>query len=193
MKVKRPKKRKLVGIIAEDKSDISVLKSLIEKITKTPFSVEYFVGNGCGKIAGKCRSWAQNLSDSGCEYLLVVQDLDDKKVNELRRDLTAALGVSPIAAHTIIIPVREIEAWLLADHTAISKALKLHGAKLVSNPEGIRDPKRHLAELVFRWSKNKRRYVNAIDNPKIAAECSPQNLGRCPSFAVLRDFVAANL
>jgi hypothetical protein len=71
------KRRKSIGIIAEDKSDVAVLEYLIAKLAANPFSVKPFVGNGCGKIVGKCRSWAQNLYNSGCQYLLIVHDLVD--------------------------------------------------------------------------------------------------------------------
>jgi hypothetical protein len=183
-------RRRAIGIIAEDKSDIAVLECLIGKLAAAPFSIKHFVGNGCGRIAGKCQSWAQNLFESGCQHLLVVHDSDDKNPRQLRLDLTNSLQPSPIASFAIVIPIREIEAWLLADHTAIARALNLRGkSKAVANPEALHDPKKHLAELVLRWSKNKRRYVNAIDNPKIARECSVDSLGQCGSFLVLRDFI----
>jgi hypothetical protein len=191
---KKQKSRKSIGIIAEDHSDVAVLRILISKITKAPFSLKPTVGGGCGKIVGKCHVWAQNLHDQGCRYLIVVHDLDTRIIAHLRAQLAAALNPSPIALHLIVIPVREIEAWLLSDHVAITKAMKLvEPVKMVPNPEVILRPKEYLADLVFRKSRKKRRYVNALDNAKIAALCIMSNLRRCASFVPLSAFISEHI
>jgi hypothetical protein len=184
------KSRKAIGIIAEDHSDIAVLKVLIEKLSQARFLIRPAVGGGCGHIVGKCRVWAQTLLDQGCRYLLLVHDLDTRLLNQLRSQLTAALSPSPINPYLIVIPVREIEAWLLADHAAITRAMNLHETlKKVSNPEAIQRPKEYLADLVYRKSRKRRRYVNAVDNVKIAELCRTDNLRRCGSFIPFCDFV----
>jgi hypothetical protein len=183
--------RKSIGVIAEDHSDIAVVKALIGKITNKPFSVKGTAGGGCGKIVGKCRVWAQTLHDQGCRYLFIVHDLDTRVLNKLRAQLVSALRPSPIGLHLIVIPVREIEAWLLSDHVAITKAMKLKDAlKQIANPESILRPKEYLADLVYTKSRKQRRYVNALDNEKIAELCAAINLKRCASFVPFCDFVS---
>ncbi len=50
------------GIIAEDKSDVDVIKEFLAKYLKpSEFSVKHFVGQGCGKLKSKCQAWAVNL------------------------------------------------------------------------------------------------------------------------------------
>jgi hypothetical protein len=156
-----------VGIIAEDHSDVDVVAALIRKVGRKPFQVRQIVGNGCGKIIGKCRAWATNLQNQGCRYLFVVHDLDTRILDSLRSDLVSALVPFPFSFYLIVIPVREIEAWLLADHVAIEKAMKIKETlKAISNPEAIQRPKEYLADLVYRKSKHKKRYVNAVHNVK---------------------------
>jgi hypothetical protein len=193
--MKRSKKHqvhglKRIGIIAEDDSDIGVMKHLIGKIAKAPFSVRYFTAGGCGKIIGKANAWARSLHDQGCRYLLLVHDLDRKQIAQLRADLTTALASSPIQPNLIVIPIREIEAWLLADHEAISRAMRL-SKKLshVPNPEALQHPKEHLGRLIYALSGHKKRYVNSIHNVQIAAVCGASRLRRCTSYVPFYDFI----
>jgi hypothetical protein len=192
--MKSQKLRKAIGIIAEDKSDIEVIDILIGKITKAPYRIRSFKGEGHGKIAGKCHSWGQILKAEGCKYLLLVHDLDSAKTHELRTKLEGALSVSPIQLYLIVIPVREIEAWLLADHEAITKAMKLREKlNLVANPEAIQNPKEQLGRLIRTKSRHKQHYVNTVDNKKIAAECVPTKLRRCPSFVPFEQFITQHI
>jgi hypothetical protein len=187
-------RRKAIGIIAEDESDVRTLDVLIGKIAARPYLIKSFKGDGCGKIVGKCHAWSQNLHEQGCRYLLIVHDLDRARKNELFVRMRDALGASPIKTFALIIPVREIEAWLLADHAAIKKAMKIKGSlSSIANPEAIQNPKEFLGRLIYTKSNHSRRYVNAIDNVKIAAECVPNNLLRCSSFLDLHEFVANHI
>ena len=186
--------RALVGVIAEDLSDVEVIDAIIRKITSAPYTIERFVGHGCGKIRIKCKAWSQNLRGRGCRILIILHDLDDSQPEPLRRSLVAALGVSPIGPHVIIIPIHEIEAWLLADHQAIHKALKLkHNLSTISNPESIMRPKEYLRDIIYRRSGKKVFYINTIHNKKIAQECKVVNLRRCTSFRPLELFLRGHL
>ena len=179
-----------VGIIAEDKSDVDVIDVIIGKSTTARYSTKSFVGNGCGRIRNKCREWAQNLCERGCRLLILVHDLDTNSERELRRALEQALGHSPTQQSIIVIPVREIEAWLLSDHNAIRAALNLRRAvKKIPNPESIARPKEYLRDLVYRISEKKTTYLNTIHNAKIARASEVSNFRRCESFQPLEDFI----
>ena len=66
-----------VGILAEEDSDVAVVRLLLQKIVPSrSFGVRYFVGHGCGKLRYKCNVWAAQLADRGCSALLVIHDLD---------------------------------------------------------------------------------------------------------------------
>jgi polyhydroxyalkanoate synthesis regulator protein len=98
---------------------------------------------------------------------LIVHDLDAANINQLKCNIASALGKSPIDTHLIVIPVKAIEAWLLADHDAVSKAMKLRQPlSRVPNPEAIARPKEHLGRLIYVQSEHTRRYINTLDNKK---------------------------
>ena len=58
------RKINLVGIIAEDDSDVESIKILIHRISQNDsIGTKHFVGKGCGKINRKSNSWAINLKE----------------------------------------------------------------------------------------------------------------------------------
>jgi hypothetical protein len=182
---------KVIGLIAEDVSDIDVLRALIRKVTgKTALKTHHFVGHGCGKILGKCNQWAYNLKRRGCTFLIVVQDLDNKTLVGLATDLESALQPCPISKNIVVIPVQMIEAWLLSDAQAIRKALNLPDTvNQIPNPEALLDPKSRLGEIIRIRSRGEKRYVNTIHNAKIANEIRVHRLRRCRSFKPFESFV----
>jgi Domain of unknown function (DUF4276) len=184
----------MVGIIAEDESDVDVISILMRKMARKPFGLKRQIGRGSGRIRGKCRAWANTLKHRGCNLLIIVHDLDARELRQLYRDLCEALGASPIADHAIIIPVRELEAWLLADHTAIQRAFRFRAPLgQIANPQGIQRPKEFLRDLIYQRSERRIIYLNTVHNVKIAEQCTPANLRRCESFQPLADFVARTL
>lgn len=184
-----------IGIIAEDDSDVEVVKELVKKIVPNKrFSTEKFVGHGCGKIQGKCFQWAGVLKTKGCSILIVLHDLDDRVSSKLDASLRLTLKNCAIPKHIVVIPIREIEAWLLSDHIAIQKAFNLNKkVEHISNPQFITDPKKKLGEIIYLKSGKTKRYINAVHNQKIAAEMDLVNLRRCSSFRPLEDFLIQNI
>jgi hypothetical protein len=182
---------KVIGVIAEDYSDVAVLKELIKKISlRRPFKVNRFVGNGCGKIKGKCHQWAHTLNRQGCESLILLQDLDTSIVGRLTQELEDALRPCPISNYIVVIPVREIESWLLCDPYAIKQALNLQFLpKEVSNPEAILNPKTKMRDIVRVASKKTIWYLNTAHNHRIAAEARLEKLRKCQSFRPLEQFL----
>lgn len=172
-----------VGLIAEDDSDIGVLREFTLSLIK-PYKVGFsrFVGNGCGKLRRKCGAWAKNLVLRGCPCVVIVHDLDDNDEAELRRLLTRAIAPARARASVVLIPKREIEAWLLYDGDAIAGAFgERKRPKLPGDPESLADPKRHLRDLV-RTNYNKE-YLNTVHNPVIAKKANTSRLRGSPSFA----------
>ncbi|MEJ0049602.1 MAG: DUF4276 family protein [Methylovirgula sp.] len=185
---------KRIGIIAEDHSDVGVLNQLIGKIAKSPYTIRPFAAGGCGKMLGKADAWSKNLYDQGCRYLILVRDLDKENPATLHGSLVSALGDILSKSRIVVIPVREIEAWLLADNEAIFRAMKLKKILApIANPEAVADPKKLLARLIYTNSEHTRRYINAIHNEKIAAECSYDSLLRCNSFKPFAQFIEQHI
>jgi hypothetical protein len=180
-----------IGIIAEDLSDVTVIRELLPRITGgRRCKLKWFVGHGCGKIKGKCKQWAVNLRARGCSALILLHDLDNKAVAILEHELRQALNPSPISRHAIVIPTQMIEAWLLSDMDAIKKVFNLSSVpNPIPNPESIFDPKARLGELVYVSSGKKKRYANTIHNGLIASEAGLDRLRTCNSFNPLEQFL----
>lgn len=172
-----------MGIIAEDDSDVGVLREITLGLLK-PRTIGFsrFVGDGCGKLRRKCGAWARNLVSQGCPWIVVVHDLDVHDEHQLRAQLTRAIAPAQAKASVVLIPKREIEAWLLYDAAAIAAAFSESGHPQVpENPESLLDPKKYLRDLV--WKKYRKEYLNTVHNPLIAKHIDLSLLGRSGSFA----------
>jgi hypothetical protein len=180
-----------IGIIAEDNSDVEVMKEITLMILK-PYRAGFkrFVGHGCGKLRRKCRAWAENLARQGCRWIAVVHDLDTSSEGELRAHLDAAIASADVEAKVVIIPKREIEAWLLYDGRAIAAAFReTKHPKLPGNPEALGDPKTYLRDVV--WATYRKDYLTTVHNPQIAKNIDLSRLKQSGSFAPYPAFSAA--
>lgn len=190
------RRRAIVGIIAEDESDVAVLVELLRRLASKPnFGWEKFVGDGCAKVRSKLIPWSRNLFLKGCNCLLVVHDLDRNDLSKLTAELTEKAANCGITERLVLIPVEELEAWLLSDMIAIRLIFDLQkGPKEITHPQKISSPKEHLRGLVKKWSANRRDYLNTRHNKKIAEKMDlGKLLSKCPSFQPLRTFAQANL
>ena len=184
-----------IGVIAEDTSDVEVTKALLLKL-KSPksFCVRHFVGDGCGKLRNKCRAWAQQLHLRGCSALLLIHDLDRRDLAQLHRDLVAALEPCPITKHAIVIPIEEIEAWLMCDANALKRVFSLKKLpKLPGNPELVTSPKERLESLIWIQSRKTRRYIHTVHNVTIAKQVTVSSLRKCSAFRHFERFVRTEL
>ena len=172
-----------IGVIAEDQSDIDSLYEFARKIgPENSYRFRKFVGHGCGKLRKKCKAWSENLKARGCSYLVVSHDLDERDAQALRTELEALVSGIGFERYVVVIPVKELEAWLLCDPDAIRSVFRLRkDPKLPSNPESLVDPKKELGSLVK--AAGGAIYVNTVHNRKIAAASSVDLISeRCPSF-----------
>lgn len=179
-----------IGIIAEEDNDADVIIEITSKlIAPSAFSSNRFVGHGCGKLRKKCSAWAKNLASRGCELLVVVHDLDRNAEKKIRKDLEAAIDGLEYKGKLVLIPVQELEAWLLSDAAAIRLCFTLNKTpKTPANPELVPSPKEHLRDLV--WRVGRKRYVNTIHNKKIASLIRPKEIEKCPSYSPYPEFLA---
>jgi hypothetical protein len=190
------KKNYSVGIIAEDSSDVNSAKILIKRISGNDrIGVKHFVGKGCGKIKRKCNSWAMLLKNRGCTVLIIIHDLDNSNLIDLRRKITVALDPCPFKTHYICIPVQELEAWLLSDPEAIRRGANLRRLpKIKGKPELINSPKEYLGEVIFRTSNKEKIYLNTKHNEMIVSELSFDKVNAlCPSFSRFYNFINENI
>ncbi len=172
----------VIGIIAEDDSDIDVFSELLAKIAKpASFSVKKHTGDGCGKIFSKCVSWIEDLKRRGCSHFILVQDSDRSDPQALRRKLEGK--IKPDQTKLVLIPTIELEAWLLSDPDAIKAGLNLDSKpQTPAKPEESDDPKRDLKHIIKKYSNNKKFYVNTCHNKLIAKEINLEKVKKCKSF-----------
>jgi hypothetical protein len=171
-----------MGIIAEDDSDVAVVSVItLELLRPHVVGFKKFVSGGCGKLRRKCAAWAENLVERGCLWIIVVHDLDENDEQRLRHELLDAILPAGAQASVVLIPRREIEAWLLYDPRAIAAAFnQTRLPSLPGNPESLLDPKKHLTDLI--WKKYRKIYLNTLHNAQIAKHLNVQLLRRSRSF-----------
>jgi hypothetical protein len=180
-----------VGIIAEDESDVQVARELILKFkSKNSFCIKHFLGHGCGKIRHKCATWSKQLYLKGCSVLILLHDLDRNNKKQLREDIEKALYPCPISENIIVIPVEEIEAWLMCDVNALKKTFSIKKSfKLPNNPESIVSPKEKLEQIIWIYSGKTKRYLHTQHNAVIAKNIPVAALQKCPAFHDFAKFV----
>jgi hypothetical protein len=172
-----------IGIIAEDSSDVAVMRLITIRLLKNVrLDVKKQVGGGCGKVRRKCAAWTMSLVQRGCEGVVVVHDLDRNSEATLRRDLEGKIAPICPVSWIVLIPAGEIEAWLLCDPAAIAKAFREdRPPKVKGLIKNISSPKEHIADLVKRnYGKE---YINTIHNERIAEHMNIATLLKTPSFA----------
>jgi len=179
-----------IGVIAEENNDVEVLHQLTNKLAPgTTFSFKKFVGHGCGKVRRKCAAWARNLVERGCSHLVLLHDLDQNDQKHLYAELNSSMQRVGFHPYVILIPVHEIEAWLLYDAKAIQCVFNMKKPpRLPNDPESVLRPKERLRDIV--WKESRKRYVNTIHNGRIAAACRISRLRACHSFQPYPQFIA---
>lgn len=180
-----------LGIIAEDDSDVAVVSEITLRLLRPRnIGTSRFVGHGCGKLRRKCGAWAANLVERGCPFIVVVHDLDVHDEKRLRADLTRAIAPAGAKASVVLLPKRELEAWLLYDAAAIAAAFRQHRVvKIPGDPERLQDPKSHLRQLIR--TAYGREYLNTVHNVQIAKCLDIQRLKKSQSFSPHFGFTAA--
>jgi hypothetical protein len=92
----------------------------------------------------------------------------------------------------ILIPVFEIEAWLLSDPLALQQAFNMRKSpNIPQNPETIPHPKEYLRNIVWKYSK--KRYINTIHNKRIASVLRIDKVSLCSSFTPYPTFVSTTI
>jgi hypothetical protein len=179
-----------IGIIAEDESDVAVVKELtMSLLGQYCVGFKHFVGEGCGKLRRKCGAWARVLVRKGCSRIVVVHDLDDNIEETLRAEIAAEIAPARADGSVVLIPRREIEAWLLYDAGAIAAAFKeTRYPPLPGRPESLQDPKKSLRDLI--WRRYKKEYLYTVHNSRIAEHVNTTLLRESGSFAPHFDFTA---
>ena len=175
------------GVLAEDATDVGVLRVLIQRRLGGGAKVLGRAGKGCARVRSKAQSWMAQFSAAGIREVVIVHDCDNRaREQQLRRELEAIDVPQGIERH-ICIPVEEMEAWFWADPRVVREIGRGKGNASLS-PHLIQGPK----EALIRLSRdaNKRPRYTTQENERLAKMLDMELCARCcPSFRDLLDFL----
>lgn len=129
-----------VSLVVEGATDAVVARLLLAE-AHLPAGPVYVQG-GKGKLDQRL-AWYNDAARFSCWLVLRDLDHDGSCAPELRQRLLPA----PAVHMRFHVPVRAIEAWLLADADAICDVLSVRRARVPQDPDSLEDPKGHLLDL----------------------------------------------
>ena len=182
----------MICIFGEDESDTLALKHIIRKLRNDqsiPIKTKNF--NSCGDMLSTGHRIMKLYHDEGCTSFVISYDSDGQKPIERQKEaynrIVKASGLN--VPSVILVPVEEIEAWILADNKAVQSVIKTWQPVEILHPETVSDPKEHL-ESITRGANRKARYYHASHNPIVAQHLDLSIVHKkCPSFRPLKDFI----
>jgi len=180
------------GILGEDQSDVETLKVLVRRLAgQETLRVKTKGYGGCAEMLRKGARDLRYLKALHCTRFIVCHDADDPDP-QIKRDVVNQKIVAPSGIDNgvcIIVPVQELEAWILADIECASNIFTSWKPSPIQNPESIAGPKKYLEKL-SRDSRKIQRYRHADHNEKMAEHLDLYKVShKCPSFRVLANFV----
>jgi Domain of unknown function (DUF4276) len=185
----------MFGIVGEDNSDVEVLKHLIRRIAgDQSLTIKSKGYHGCHEMLRKGADQIRAFNTAYDINRFVICYDSDKEDPQARFEAIKEQIVQKTklgAEFCALVPVQEIEAWVLADLAAVSKViLSWKPDVTIPSPESINDPKEHLKKLSRRYKKPL--YSPPTHNPEVAKHLDLQTVwNKCPSFRPLHAFVSA--
>jgi hypothetical protein len=184
----------MYGILAEDDSDTQVLKILVRRLAGNPsLHVKTKSFGGCGRLLRKGAKQLRLFGDLNLRRFIVCHDADGLDPSE-NRDLVMREIVRPSGMTSqccIVVPVQELEAWILADIECACKVFGSWRPKAIANPESISNPKEYI-ERLSRGDNRRPLYSHATHNEKMAAHLDLEKVKtKCRSFVALDAFVTS--
>ena len=182
----------MYGILGEASSDVATLVVLIRRLADDHrLKIKPKGYDGCGEMLRKGANQLQLFRRLGCNRFIVCHDSDGPdpapKRREVQNRIVKPSGVGDDCC--IVVPVQELEAWILADIECACKIFPSWRPLAIQNPEGISRPKEYLEKL-SRQSSHRPRYSHATHNEKMAEQLDHAKVEqKCPSFRVLAEFV----
>ena len=178
------------GLVVEGIYDEAALKEIIQKCSISEIEI---ISRRCGdkvqlirKFPGFLEDFQHIIQGANVDKVLVIRDADNKPPAELINRMQ-----SRISNRTYRFPVKplvivqELEAWLLADESAIA-AVTQRQTRRVGYPERLTDPKEKLRRVL---SDANIAYTAEIAR-QIAESAQVDTIAaRCPSFRQFRQAV----
>jgi hypothetical protein len=160
------------GLIAEDDSDVEMLTVLIRRLaynSSLPVNKKGYAG--CGQMLRKGAARLRLLADLGCTRFVVCYDADGPSGTARQQELTDQVLTPsglPRRDCLALVPVQEIESWILADvDRAVPHAISSWRPDPIASPERIPSPKEELMRM-SRDSRRRPRYAYTTHNGQVA-------------------------
>jgi len=187
----------MIAVLGEEISDCEFIEIMLRRISgQNTLRVAKKGFDGCGNLLRDGARHLNRLLHQGTKKFVVCIDADGKKVEERKaqvrqRIFNTAQFVEGQCNSAIVVPVQEIESWILADASALNKTFRRWGLKDHPSPEGLKDPKKVLQDST-RQHNGRPLYVPSTHNPVAAKYLDIDKLRHsCPSFAEFHAFVKA--
>lgn len=183
----------MFAVLAEDRSDAEALVVLVKRIIGKENTKVYSKGfSCCGELCRKAGSYLVNFADQGATRFIICHDSDGEDPAAIRQKVRESIPVRlNLGAfdHRIIVPVQELEAWIIADEDAISAVIPSLKIKPQRWPETITDPKEWLVRE-SRTGQSKPLYASTAWNARVAFHLNIDKVRKkCKSFEELVGFV----
>ncbi|MBX3317195.1 MAG: DUF4276 family protein [Phycisphaeraceae bacterium] len=184
----------MIAILAEARSDFDTLRVLVRRIIADKSLT--IAGKGytsCDELCRKGGGLVTSFMQRGFSRFVICHDSDNNDslaiVTKIRNAITRPSGSCSLSC--IIVPVQEIEAWILADEMAVRTTIPTFQLCETLHPENVQSPKEYI-ERASRSGRTSPLYSHAIHNPKVAAHLDIAKVSRkCPSFRHLVQSVVA--
>ena len=137
----------MFAVLAEDRSDVDSLVVLIKRISRMPKATIPRKGfSGCGELRRKAWSHIEDFAEKGATRFIICHDSDGNDPGEVKKKVLESLRAKIQVPKDccIVVPVQELEAWIIADEEAIKKAIPSLVIKPVARPETVPSPKEWL-------------------------------------------------
>lgn len=183
----------MIAVLAEDRSDADALVVLVKRISGNLNCRVFRKGfSGCGELCRKADSHIADFASNGATHFIICHDSDGNDPEEIREKVRVGIKAKidlGFYEHKIVVPVQELEAWLIADDEAISKVIPSLSIGVVEQPENIDSPK----EWLIRASQKGRSrplYSPPTFNHKVAQHLNIAKVEKkCGSFCELTSFI----
>lgn len=132
-----------ISIATEDVLTEEIMKKVI--FSKGRFEILHRLGKqGCGFLIKKLASFNEIAKSHN---VIVLFDLDLKpSFDDYKLELESQLANKRDSLH-ILISVREVESWILADRVGLGDYLKISKDKIERDPDELLDPKEKIINL----------------------------------------------
>lgn len=163
-----------IAVVIEGDTDLPFVKKLV---TDAGLDLTHFID--CGGKGGLDRDLERYNEAARLSPWLVLRDLDDDAPCAPSFLSDRALAAAPWMCFRIA--VREIEAWLLADHEGVATYFRVDARWIPSEPDSEHDPTQTLVNLA-RKSKNSRVRKAMVPRPGTSTAVGPEYEGAVIEF-----------